>query len=127
IFCVGVRQPERLDRDGVDVTGEPVDELGPRLLVTGPAPRNELTVAQRLGHAEDSDGWLRRHAAGCCPASLPSCFDHHSDSRRSKLSCSCATYVERSLSRIERAASSSAPACSRCSSRCSRTSNSASI
>src|SRR2546421_4324 len=66
------------------------------------------------------------YAAGGCWALPPSCFDHHSASRRSKFSCSWATYIERSLSRVDSCASSSAPACSRCSRRCSRTSNSAS-
>src|SRR6478736_3048375 len=41
-------------------------------------------------------------AGGCWALALPpSCFDHHSASRRSKFSWSWATYIERSLALLE--------------------------
>src|SRR2546427_1621126 len=57
VLGVRLRQPECLDRDRVDITREALDEIRPGLLVSRPAPRDELTVAERGHHGWDCDGY----------------------------------------------------------------------
>src|SRR5439155_8296777 len=47
VLGVVVGQPERLGRDRVDVTGEPLDELVPRGVVAGSTACDELAVGER--------------------------------------------------------------------------------
>src|SRR3954467_4518850 len=55
VLGVGLRQAERLHRDGVHVAGEALDELPPGGLVAGAAARDELAVTQRRGHESNCD------------------------------------------------------------------------
>src|SRR2546428_9456925 len=57
VLGVRLRQPECLDRDRVDITREALDEVCPGLLVSRPAPRDELAVAERGHHGWDCDGY----------------------------------------------------------------------
>jgi hypothetical protein len=60
VLRVGLGQPERLDRDRVDIAREALHQLAPRLLVAGAAARDELAVTQSRGHHTDcyrSKGW----------------------------------------------------------------------
>ena len=51
VLGVRVGRPERLDRDRVDVAGEAIDELAPRVVVSRAAAGDELCVGFGDGHA----------------------------------------------------------------------------
>ena len=51
VLRVGLRQSERLDRDRVDVAGEALDELTPRVVVPLAAAGDELCVSLGNLHA----------------------------------------------------------------------------
>ena len=55
VLGVRLRQAKGLDRDRVDIAREALDEIRPNLLVTGPASRDKLAIAERRRHRQDCD------------------------------------------------------------------------